>query len=424
MKKIFAIICATITLFSCSQSDLVEIDNTKNQNPQDNHVNFNIKVDGETKALKSSWATGDVIYIMFKNIKNKYVAITYNGATWDAQAYDANNTATTIEVEELPSENRLAAAVHFPVAVDVALDATDGVLSFTKNDMPVRTNFVKQKNQSYTVDGSTVNLTLSLQKDMYWVLFHVAGIQKYPQDYKLVITPKGNAQPINFMCTSLSHTGAVTNSLINDPQGFQGYADADGVIFPVYFSNGNGLNTDIEYDFTVKSSVLECTISGTLNLKAGYQYSLPALADSKWTKNYKYVDMGNGTKWATGNVGAYSLYDYGDYFAWGDTVPYYEAGHAQDNPQNYWKEGKTAGYFWNSYKWIEPTEDDQGDLIYNSDNITKYSFADGNTYGRWYNGNDFVGDEGDGVEHKDFASYNYVDDPARYNEATEKVLRV
>ena len=36
-----------------------------------------------------------------------------------------------------------------------------------------------------------------------------------------------------------------------------------------------------------------------------------------------YVDLGlpSGTLWATCNVGAYSLIDYGDYFAWGETQP-------------------------------------------------------------------------------------------------------
>ncbi len=59
---------------------------------------------------------------------------------------------------------------------------------------------------------------------------------------------------------------------------------------------------------------------------------------------YEYVDLGLRVKWATMNVGATKPEEYGDYFAWGATEPLYEAGHAQDNPQRHWKDGKTAGY--------------------------------------------------------------------------------
>ncbi len=67
---------------------------------------------------------------------------------------------------------------------------------------------------------------------------------------------------------------------------------------------------------------------------------------------HKYVDLGlpSGLKWATCNVGANSAEEYGDYFAWGETEPYYTEGHSQDNPCSNWKTGKT-GYNWASYKW-------------------------------------------------------------------------
>ncbi len=41
------------------------------------------------------------------------------------------------------------------------------------------------------------------------------------------------------------------------------------------------------------------------------------------SEDHAYVDMGNGLKWATMNVGANSEREYGSYFGWGETVPYY-----------------------------------------------------------------------------------------------------
>ncbi len=65
------------------------------------------------------------------------------------------------------------------------------------------------------------------------------------------------------------------------------------------------------------------------------------------------VDLGlpSGLKWASYNLGASKPEEYGDYYAWGDTEPYYTEGHSYDNPCNSWKPGKEAGYIWASYKW-------------------------------------------------------------------------
>ena len=59
---------------------------------------------------------------------------------------------------------------------------------------------------------------------------------------------------------------------------------------------------------------------------------------------YKYVDLGlpSGTLWATCNVGASSPEEYGDYFAWGDTIGY--------------NDGKTD-FTWNTYRWCNGMSD-------------------------------------------------------------------
>ena len=66
------------------------------------------------------------------------------------------------------------------------------------------------------------------------------------------------------------------------------------------------------------------------------------------TKAHEYVDLGlpSGLLWATCNLGAEHPYDYGDYYAWGATTTWYEAGYAQENPQYHWKSGYSEGYTW------------------------------------------------------------------------------
>jgi len=122
------------------------------------------------------------------------------------------------------------------------------------------------------------------------------------------------------------------------------------------------------------------------------------------------VDMGHpdGVKWANMNVGATTMTDYGDYFAWGATKPFYVTHDAYGNEiTGHWIDGKTK-YDWANYPFMQSGQSDDRHII-------KYTFADGQTSGIWYDGSTFKGDNGDGVEHKDFASYDYVDDAARAN---------
>ncbi|MBO4417592.1 MAG: hypothetical protein J5801_05705 [Bacteroidales bacterium] len=84
------------------------------------------------------------------------------------------------------------------------------------------------------------------------------------------------------------------------------------------------------------------------------------------------VDLGlpSGLKWASSNVGASSAGEFGDYFAWGETEPYYSSL----DPLT-WKEGKTAGYTWASYRWCEGSYDTQ--TKYCTDSY--YGLVDNNT---------------------------------------------
>lgn len=87
----------------------------------------------------------------------------------------------------------------------------------------------------------------------------------------------------------------------------------------------------------------------------------PVLGEPAAPPEPDYVDMGLSVKWAKCNVGAKTETDFGDYFAWGETEPYYQDGYAY-NSSPLWKPGKGSGYYWPSYRWCN------GDY----DSITKY----------------------------------------------------
>ena len=84
------------------------------------------------------------------------------------------------------------------------------------------------------------------------------------------------------------------------------------------------------------------------------------------------VDLGLSVKWATFNVGSFAPEMIGDFFAWGEVEPYYEAGYAE-SADPVWKDGKSEGYAWPSYQWAELVDSASGNYT-----VTKYA-KDGKT---------------------------------------------
>jgi len=124
--------------------------------------------------------------------------------------------------------------------------------------------------------------------------------------------------------------------------------------------------------FTVVTTDKTYTGTASPSLQAGMFYR-PTLNLSKSSDMGMYVDLGLSVKWATTNVGAASPEGYGDYFAWGETEPYYN-GDSQ-SPLT-WKTGKTAGYNWASYTTKFGTYDSSASPDYG---FTKYNKTNGPT---------------------------------------------
>ena len=97
-----------------------------------------------------------------------------------------------------------------------------------------------------------------------------------------------------------------------------------------------------------------------------------------WTATFApegFVDLGlkdaNGKPlyWAEKNLGASKAEDYGDYFAWGETAPYYEGTGGWPTTLT-WKSGKDGGYAWQSYcasssfvEWNTPPYDATSNIL-------------------------------------------------------------
>ena len=168
-------------------------------------------------------------------------------------------------------------------------------------------------------------------------------------------------------------------------------ATFEAILVPQTFAVG-----ELNVMFNVGAGKYSWKNTAAITLSAGKTYNLPVGATTAPPKpqinGHEYVDLGlsSGLKWATCNVGASAPEDYGDYFAWGETVPYYQEGYSMEIPCTHWIGDKT-GYNWESYKWCKGS----------NETLTKYcSYSD---YG--YNG--FKDGKTTLDEKDDAASYNW-----------------
>ena len=345
MKKAILLLCMAAGLMGCAK----EILNTGKETPQNEGVPMTFDVTVlETKAAKTAWANGDKIYVFFNGLATKYLVLERSSGNWT----NTSGGDTLLDSDFSGLGTKKLTAVHFPV--DVTVTYADSKFSFTSGGKPVYNYYLFEKDKDYTVSGTTVTATLSMGKPADMVQIHVAGIQDNVSDYTFGCS---KIKPV--ACESVGTDGAVTESVLQAGARLSGVADSDGGIFAGRLTKPGEA---ADYTFTVASDDNIYTLTRTnKTLTAGKMYNFPSLSttggDNWAVQNASdlYVDLGitvGGKKiyWAKYNLGATSETGYGDYYAWGETAPYYEDGYASETPGAHWKTGKT-GYNWASYQW-------------------------------------------------------------------------
>lgn len=125
-----------------------------------------------------------------------------------------------------------------------------------------------------------------------------------------------------------------------------GYSQNEGSSKLVGDVNGDGkVNvTDISYltDLVLNNKIIfENVVHDTIYVEDGHGY----------------VDLGLSVRWATTNIGAEESYDYGKYYAWGETTAYgetpgpYSTAWSGSTNSNYLSLDKKTEYSFKYYKW-------------------------------------------------------------------------
>ena len=330
-----------------------------------------------TNKIEVSWAENEKMAILYEVSGNKYVADA------EIKSVDAGGSAT-IEftvVDGTPDNTPCTLVYPLAAAKDDHTGVKDAVTLLAAQDGTLSANLDVRVGAG-TIQTTTPGLDVATQPAAQYSIF-------------------------KFTVRGADGTTAISARPLTITVGTQDYVITPAAATDVLYAALPAVSDEkVSFDATDGSDRTYTCAKLSASFEAGKYYQ-------STLKMREYVDLGTVVggkkiKWATCNVGAANPQDYGDYFAWGATMPYYKAGHSQDSPCNDWIDGKD-GYNWKSYPFME---DGQSSWK----RITKYTFADGQTDGtRWYDGTTFKGDNGDGVEHRDFASYGYADDAARAN---------
>lgn len=328
MKKIFALLSAALALAACNKE--MEVPSVIPEDDQTIVVDITIdRVDvfgdeaGTKATVKKTWDDGDVVYLFFAGIPApKYIEMKYNKGDWTATP---KNGLTASDLSGDPTKKMTA--IFLPYAYDATVTADENAF-FVFDDLIYYGVFYFDFS-NYTYDG-TLQGHLRLEapfssSNEKLVHFDVSGLQE-GHTYFLY---QDNLKPIIY--SYVSSTGGVScNSntlgmpLVGHIDGKRGIVSFSGLL------TEDAAGTEIDYQFSIvdeTASVIYTRDAGNHTISKRSAIGLGNLGDaSKWIAEefvYMGIDNEKGERicWAKKNLGADNPWDYGDYYAWGETEP-------------------------------------------------------------------------------------------------------
>ena len=357
---------------SCSQESFVESISDKSKQTTISTVEATIAIDNsaDTKTVRKSdgkiyWNPGDEINVFFGTDKGKFTSSN----TEDAAKASFNGSITissVIGMNEGEDDDNCVWGLY-PYNENATFDGTYVHTSLTNAQTGKAGSFADDlyitlaKSNSFKLSfyNTLAGIKFSVQKEgIKTITFSCNNGEVLTGDFKLKFGD--DERPV----VSEIANGKTSISLTPDGESFTVGEYYYIVFAPTTFSKGFSLK------FTTNSEEGIYTYSKSISFPRNNFGTLSnADKDVEYKSVREYVDLGLSVKWATCNVGASKPEEYGDYFAWGETEPYYN-GDSQ-NPTG-WKSGKSSGYWWSSYKYCKGS----------STTMTKY--CNNSSYG--YNG--------------------------------------
>ena len=378
MKKInilLATLAMLVATVSCNNDEKIQIEEP---GVPAGSIRVNISISDlqpTTKAVKTGWANGDIIHFYLDDAAT-YTPdfdLTFNGTNWvassisDAVAARLKNTGGKLRGfwEGTNSLSNYSPVDNFLFFPDDKKFGTTGTVGYLVADF---------SNISYTVSEGVLTATISSWRLRSNLQIVVSGLTYEAGRYTLYSSEINNLQCIDTHSGSSPYNCYVCYYGNGDDYGrIAGISNADGVAFV------GGLRTS----YSPGESITFYLIDNTTGVKYEFTKTLTASLLDVYNKviaikvpfSKFVVDMGftSGTKWAACNLGADYLTGYGDYYAWGETSPYYSS----QSPLT-WKTGKGSGYYWTSYDMATAGDNSKfSKYTYDQDSYATSGTADG-----------------------------------------------
>ena len=376
MKKVFGIAALLLVFVACNkieteitpagQSSAEGITITATLAPKTADTKA---VSEGTNKIEVSWAQNEHIAILYEVSGTKYMA----DAT--IKSVDASGVATIEFTVQSGTPDNTACTLVYPLAAakDDHTGVKDAATLLAAQDGMLNANLDVRVGAG-TIQTTTPGLSVTTQPEAQFAIF-------------------------KFTVKNYDGSAAISAKPLTVTIGTQDYVITPATATDVLYAALPAVSGEkVSFDATDGSDRTYTCAKLSVSFAAGSYYQ-------STLKMREYVDLGivvggKKIKWATCNVGAANPQDYGDYFAWGATVPFYAEGHSQDDPCNDWISRKT-GYDWTSYPF----------MLFGMSNwsyITKYTVADDRLSGIWYDGGgNFIGDNKTVLD--------FADDAARAN---------
>jgi hypothetical protein len=400
MKKTFLMVCtALVALIACEKQPVEYSSDVGNA-----QIVFNLSATHpdnlSTKAVKTSWETNDVIFVFIAGqTAPNYLEMKWNGTEW---------VKTPKGTLSLSDGNVKMRAIYLPFGSQATVSA-DGSGNYVFDQ--VYYSYYLTDEKTYPVSGGVVTGVFNMQIPSGYMQFFLDNTSASASD--VIELRESHLTPVGVGSISADASLTLTESKLAHGAPMPGYVydkeaklsgEKKGYLFSGILAEG-ARGTATSYIFTLVSGGWTgsyYSLSGNrtfyTDLTADRAIKFPSLSSWATITTHKPIDMGTdvptgvGTEtkriyWSDRNLGAANPQGFGNYYSWGATA-------TQTN------------YNWANYPFMQAGQSDWK-------HITKYTYADGQTEGIWYDGSTFKGDNGDGVEHRDFASYGYVDDAAR-----------
>lgn len=330
IKKYLTILCTMLVMVSCNEMYF-------EQETIPTKLEFAVTVNHgmPTKAVKTAFVSGDVVYAFFNNVAlsdtPKYATLTYDGTKWTGALQGG------LTISELAASGETMSAVFFPFGTVNITKSGDSYVFKGADNQPIYTYYMSATaDYSLTAVDDIATLTATLDMtipDNYVQFFVDKSGSDYASDGKYRLAVK-DIRPA--ACNSYTPTGGFTMKTQDYSQPMWGYVyNNEGILFSGQINESAwGSATERRFIFfetgkPAKSSTISKTLTSHAAVKLANVASWPAAITVPGAVDmglYKNNDSSTGKLllWADRNLGATTTgsTDYGFYLAWGEIVPY------------------------------------------------------------------------------------------------------